>query len=104
MFIVTGSSEFTYKTLIIKKAHLCIAKQVSAVKKLVYRQKTKDYNPECCLCCLFASRWAHIFACVHVLVGLASVPQKVGLRACYSSPTVWSLLARKHKLAEGQLL
>lgn len=47
---------------------------------------------------------AHICMCVCVLVGLAAAPQKVGLRACYSSPSVWPPLAHKHKLAEGRLL
>lgn len=44
--------------------------------------------------------------CVHARahVGLAAALQKVGLRACYSSPSVWPPLAHKHKLAEGRLL
>lgn len=44
----------------------------------------------------------HARACVPV--DLAAAPQKVGLRACYSRPSVWPPLAHKHKWAEGQPL
>lgn len=82
--------------------------------------KTKELNPRCqqskwycwnwletaewSLFSLSLYMWEHIFACACVLVGLAAAPQKVGLRACYSSPCVWPPLAHKHKLAEGRLL
>lgn len=66
--------------------------------------KTDWFTAEWSLFSLFVSVCKHIFACVCVLVGLAAAPKKVGLRACYRSPSVWPPLAHKHKLAEGRLL
>lgn len=54
--------------------------------------------------CVCGSTYLHVCVRVWLFVGLAAAPQKVGLRACYSSPSVWPPLAHKHKLAEGRLL